>query len=264
MTGYGWAVVVAVSVLALFPGSVLAQEGRKQVEEGNRLYEAGRYGEAHERYLEALRRDPDNPVIRFNEGNALYQSQEFQRALEAFGDVAEAGVEGLDAGAWYNLGNALVQQQQLPQALEAYKQALRRDPYDLDAKHNLEVVLERMQEDQQDQSQDDQEQQQAENDQNSPDQGNPDPDQEGSPQDDSESQDGNEEGDSPQDPGDQDGQGQPDEGEGEGSEGGEQPLPPGQMSREEAERLLQAIEEDPGDVDRQAGEARGRRPRKDW
>lgn len=266
MSCCGRSLILALLALALPTAGVFAQEGRKQVEEGNRLYEAGRYGEAHERYLEALRQDPENPLIRFNEGNALYQSQEFQRALEAYGEVAEAGVQGLDARAWYNLGNALVQQEQLPEALEAYKQALRRDPSDRDAKHNLEVVLDRMQQDEQEQQQDqnqDQDDEDQENEDN-PDQGSPDPDQEGSPRDDPQSQEGDQEGDPSQDPGDQEGESEPDEGEGDGSQGGDQPLPPSPMSQEEAERLLQALEEDPGEVDRQAGEARGRRPRKDW
>ncbi|MDH3223759.1 MAG: tetratricopeptide repeat protein [Gemmatimonadota bacterium] len=256
--------VGVVLALALVPG-LRAQESRKQVEEGNRLYGEGRFGEAHERYVEALRRDPDNYLIRFNEGNALYQSQEYQRALEAYGAVTEAGVQDLDASAWYNLGNTLVQQQQLPEALEAYKQALRRNPTDRDAKHNLEVVLERMQQDQQDQPQDQDQRDEDQEQEDNPDQGSPDPNQEGSPQDgENDPQDGDQGGNQPPDPGDQDGQGEPDEGEGEGSQGGEQPLPPGQMSREEAERLLQALEEDPGEVDRQAGEPRGRRPRRDW
>jgi hypothetical protein len=37
------------------------------------------------------------------------------------------------------------------------------------------------------------------------------------------------------------------------------------MSREEAERLLQAIQEDPGEIQRKrAQRAARRRPRKDW
>ena len=129
----------------------------------NRLYAEGRFAEAHEMYLEALRENPGSPLIRFNEGNALYQSQEFERALEAYRDAIESGDTALAEGAWYNLGNSLFRQQQLDASLEAYKQALRINPGDTDAKHNLERVLEQMEEqenqqDQQDQNQDDQNQ----------------------------------------------------------------------------------------------------------
>ena len=209
----------------LMPATLVAQ--RALVEEANRLYAEGRYAEAHEMYLEALRENPGSPLIRFNEGNALYQGQEFERALEAYQDAIESGDTALATGAWYNLGNSLFRQQQLDASLEAYKQALRIDPGDTDAKHNLERVLEQMeeQENQQDQqNQNDDQNQEDQDQQQPPPQGNPEQDQE-----------------------------QP-----------AQP-PPGQMTPEEAERLLQAIQEDPGEVDRPPrADSLGRRPRKNW
>jgi hypothetical protein len=36
------------------------------------------------------------------------------------------------------------------------------------------------------------------------------------------------------------------------------------MSQEEAERLLQAVQEDPDDVNRRAQPVRGRRPKRPW
>ncbi len=69
--------------LTLAPSLLSAQRGRAEVREGNRLYEEGRFEDAHERYLEALRENPNSPLIRFNEGNALYQTEEFQSALDA-------------------------------------------------------------------------------------------------------------------------------------------------------------------------------------
>ena len=56
------------------PGHLnLGQAGRSTTIEGNRLYEQGRFDEAHEKYLDALREAPDSPIIRFNDGSALYQ-----------------------------------------------------------------------------------------------------------------------------------------------------------------------------------------------
>ncbi|MXY32120.1 MAG: tetratricopeptide repeat protein [Gammaproteobacteria bacterium] len=222
----------------LLPGALSAQ--RSLVEEANRLYAEGRYAEAHEMYLEALRENPGSPLIRFNEGNALYQNQEFERALDAYRDAIQSGDTALAEGAWYNLGNSLFRQQQLDASLEAYKQALRINPGDLDAKHNLERVLEQMeeQENQQDQNQDDQ-------DQENQDQQQPPP--EGDPEQDEQDQD--------QPPPENDDQEE------------EQPAqpPPGQMTPEEAERLLQAIQEDPDEVDRPPrADSLGRRPRKNW
>lgn len=218
----------------LVPGTLSAQRGL--VEEANRLYEEGRYAEAHEMYLEALRENPGSPLIRFNEGNALYRNQEFERALEAYRDAIESGDTALAEGAWYNLGNSLFRQQQLDGSLEAYKQALRINPGDLDAKHNLERVLEQMEE------QENQQEQQNQDDQNQENQDQQQPPPEGDPEQD-------------QPPPENDEQEQ------------EQPVqpPPGQMTPEEAERLLQAIQEDPDEVDRPPrADSLGRRPRKNW
>ncbi len=225
----------------LVPAAVSAQRGL--VEEANRLYAEGRFAEAHEMYLEALRENPGSPLIRFNEGNALYQNQEFERALEAYRDAIESGDTALAEGAWYNLGNSLFRQQQLDASLEAYKQALRINPGDLDAKHNLERVLEQIEE------QENQQEQQNRN-QGDPDQENQDrqqPPPEGDPEQDEQEQE--------QPPPENDEQEQ------------EQPAqpPPGQMTPEEAERLLQAIQEDPDEVDRPPrADSLGRRPRKNW
>ena len=252
------ALALAVGLLcaALATESAAAQRGRAEVQEGNRLYREGRYGEAHEKYLDALRDAPDSPLIRFNDGNALYRSDDFQRALEAYREAIEAGDPQLLSEAWYNLGNALYRQQQLQEALEAYKQSLRIDPDDIDTKHNLERVLQQMQEQEQ--------QQQGQGDSSEQDQEQRDQepgDQQGSEQQQQQEQ-------------QQEGQGQHQEQgrrERESSEGDDErqhqePEPqPGQMTREEAERLLRAIQEDPDKIQRQRmPDAARRRPRKDW
>lgn len=236
----GWAVacVAAAGALGVPASHGFAQEGRQEVEAGNRLYEEGRWSEAHAQYLEALKKAPGLPLARFNEGNALYRSQEFQRAMEAYMEALENGDPEWRNQAWYNLGNALVRQQQPGAAAEAYKEALRLDPADADAKHNLEMALMQLEQQQQQQ------------------QGNGE-----SEQDQQDQQDGQHEQD-PEDQQDQQGQGsQPEDGEdGEGQAGEAQ----GQMTPEQAERLMQAIDEDPGEVNRKAAQVRGRRPRKDW
>ena len=244
--------VVAVGLVAAMTGlppPAAAQPGRADVQEGNRLYREGRYDEAHEKYLEALRAAPDSPVIRFNDANALYQSDEFARAVDAYRGAIEAADPVLEAQAWYNLGNALYRQQQVEGALEAYKEALRRNPADTDAKHNLEVALEQLQQQQQQQQQsDDPEDQENQDRQQQPREQPPgeEPPEEEPGQDEQEEQ-------------QPDGDSQPETGEADA-----QPQP-GQMSREEAERLLQAITEDPGEIRRQRRSADpGGRTRRPW
>lgn len=232
--------VGAAWMLALAPLPALAQAGRSQVQEGNRLYEQGLFEEAHQRYLEGLAEAPESSVLRFNDGNALYRGDDYQRAMEAYQRAIETGDPALASSAWYNLGNALYRQQQLEQSLEAYKQALRLDPSDVDAKHNLERVLQQMQ--QQEQQQPDGEQQQDQ--------------QEQQDQQDQQQQDQQQDEQDQQQPQDQDEE-QP---QGQGS-----PEPrPGQMTPEEAERLLQAVQEDPDEMNRPPVPVTGARPRRPW
>jgi Ca-activated chloride channel homolog len=243
----------AAAVVALSATPASAQAGRAQVREGNRLYEAGRFDEAHAKYLEALRENPESPLIRFNAGNASYQSQDLQQAVEAYQQAVASGDPSLASAAWYNLGNALYRSQQLENSLEAYKQALRMNPDDPDAKYNLERVLEKMQEqqnqDQQNQEQQNQEQQNQ--DQQNQDQQNQ--DQQNQDQQNQDQQNPDQQGEQPQ-PDQQD----PQEGQGE-------PRPQdGRMTPQEAQRLLDAIDEDPGDVNRKPAAVRGRKPRKVW
>ena len=240
---------VAVLACLALPSIAAAQPGRGAVDAGNRLYDEGRYEEAHEQYLEALRQAPDSPIVPFNDGNALYRTEELQRAMESYRRAVESEDPAVAAQAWYNLGNALYKQQQLEPALEAYKEALRRNPADTDAKHNFEVTLEQLQQQQQQESDD----QQDENDEAR--------DQQDRPQ--SEQEQDQEQPDQPEDqePPEQQ-QDQPQEQQ---QENVEQPPPPGALSREEAERLLQAIDEDPSQIQRQRQTtAPARPPRRPW
>ena len=256
-----WLPLVIATLSTAAPAEVRAQAGRAETREGNRLYEEGRFAEAHEKYLEALLEAPDSPIIRFNDGNALYRGENYEPALESFRAAVESGDPELAAAAWYNLGNTLYRQGALPESLEAFKQALRANPADADAKHNLERVLEQMQE----QQQQDQQQGDGENEEENQDES------EQQPQDGEQNQDRQDEDQPQQDP-NQDPQNQrnpeqnpgqdPDEPEAEPREG---TPPPGEMTREEAERLLDAIQEDQDEVNRQPRTpARGTRPRRDW
>jgi tetratricopeptide (TPR) repeat protein len=245
--GAVWAVAGAVAFVGAIPSGVAAQRGRAELNDGNRLYEEGRFPEAHEKYLEALRDSPDLPLALFNDGNALYQSEEYVRALDAYIGAIDSGDPALAAPAWYNIGNALYRQQRFQESAEAYKEALRLDPGEIDYKHNLELALE-------------QQLQQPEQDPQSEDGDAEDQDEE------QENQDGeqNQEPQDQEEDDDEENQDQ-DQGQDQDEEQEQQPEPaPGEMTQEEAERLLQGVQEDPGEVNRRQAPLRGRRPIKSW
>ncbi len=250
--------------MLLLPAIATGQAGRREVAAGNRLYEEGRYDEAHEQYLEALREAPDSPIAPFNDGNALYRTEELERAMAAYTQASESENPVVAAQAWYNLGNTLYRQQQLQPALEAYKEALRRNPADADAKHNLEVTLEQLQQQEQ-QEQEQQEREQQEQEQQSSDQP-PDPDSEGDeePPPDEQEQQENENQEQDQSEDQNEDQNAPEDQPASANAAEDQPQP-GELSREDAERLLQAVEEDPSQIQRQRRViAPARPPRRPW
>ena len=254
-----WPGVLAVVgvLVGVLPGVAAAQRGRAEIADGNRLYEEGRFGEAHEKYLEALRDAPELPLALFNDGNALYESEEYLRALDAYQGVIESGDPELAAPTWYNLGNALYRQQRFQESLEAYKEALRIDSGEIDYKHNLELALEQLQEQEQGSGDGEGNQQDEEE------QENQDGEQDQEPQDQEQNQ-GEE--DQEQDPNESPNRDQPpEESPEEEQPESEQPEPaPGEMTAEEAERLLQGVQEDPDEVKRRQAPLQGRRPSKPW
>ncbi len=163
--------------------------------------------------------------------------------MDAYRGAIESGDPGLAAPAWYNLGNALYRQQRFQESAEAYKQALRIDPGEIDYKHNLELALE----------------QQFQQPDQDPQSGDGDPDQQDEEQE-------NQDGEQNQEPQDQEeNQGEADQEQDQQPGSGQQPEPaPGEMTEEEAERLLQGVQEDPGEVNRRQAPLRGRRPSKPW
>ncbi len=133
--------------------SVWAQGAGAKNKEGNRLYEKGRYQEAEKAYLEAEAKMPGRPELSYNLGNSLIKQRKFSQALQALRQAASRGDKGLQVNSWYNTGNALFDMGSYKQAVQAYVEALRLDPADRDAKHNLEIALNKMQEQRQEQQQ---------------------------------------------------------------------------------------------------------------
>ena len=123
------------------------------IKRGNAHYKAEAYDAALEAYQSAAENRPEDAIARYNLGTILYQKGQFERASDEFRRSLDAADPVRRAQGYYNLGNAQVQLNDIEGAIRSYKSALRLNPADLDAKHNLELALERLeQESQQNQS----------------------------------------------------------------------------------------------------------------
>ncbi len=274
------------------PGGLLRGPGGKQDgRRGNDLYREEAYPDAAAAYAGGIATlsDDAGPHVRYglhnNLGAALLKAGNAESAREAFEqalmEARETG-EAMDlARSAYNAGNAAFAAEDLESALAQYRRSLLRNPDNEDARFNYEFVKrqleqqeqqEQQQQQQQDQDQDqDQEQEQeqdqqesndenSENDQNEPQQ---DENEENTPQDEQNEQD--EQNPPEEQPGDN--EQQPDESpqdqtqEPQNPPSREQPL-----SEAQAERILEALEQEEGNLLRelQRTPTRPHRVEKDW
>jgi len=146
-------------------------------QKGNDAFDKQDYATALEAYKTAQVEGPDRPQPYYNAANTYYRQADYQQAqLQAQAAQRSAG-GALAQHTIYNMGNAYFNSQQFEQAIEAYKEALRLNPADQDAKHNLELALQQMQNQQaqqqpQNQSQDNQSDQQNQQQNSQPNQQN--------------------------------------------------------------------------------------------
>ncbi len=148
---------------------------RGELRRGNEAYEAGDFQGAAEHYSKSMAIAPDNFEARFNLASALIKSKKMEGADPLLKALATDSLDTVKnrSEAFYNLGNSQVEQQKLEEALESYKDAIRLNPDDMEAKYNysyVKTLLEAQQQNQdqnQDQDQDqDQDQNQDQQDQN--------------------------------------------------------------------------------------------------
>jgi septal ring factor EnvC (AmiA/AmiB activator) len=149
-----------------------SQQENRLIRQGNRQYEDGKYKEAEIDYLKSVQSDKSTHKGFFNLGDAWYMQENYVQASAAFDTLRTFKMDDeTRSKSYYNLGNSLLKasidstqlaQQFLPASIEAYKQSLRLNPDDQDAKYNLsyaQKMLDKSQQQQQQQKQDKQDKQ---------------------------------------------------------------------------------------------------------
>ena len=204
--------------------SVRADDKKELTEKAYQAYMSGDFKMALDLYHLAGAEIPEAPGLEYNKGGAHYQLGDFEQALKTFEKAALADNDELAAGAHYNSGNTYFQQRDFRGAVEQYKNALQRSPDDAEARRNLEIALRNLKEQQQQEQDKDQDKEKQED------------QQQDKQQDKQENQD-------KQDEQNQEQQQKPDS-----SQSKPQQKPqknnPNQMSKEDAERLLNALKDE--------------------
>ena len=234
-----------------------AQNERKVNRQGVKSYEQGEFSEAEVKFRMAEDINQESFEAEYNTGAALYKQEKYEESFEQYESLADKAEDPLAlANVWHNIGNSLLESEKYAESIEAYKNSLRLNSSDQDSKYNLAYAKQKLQE-QQEQEQE-QEQNQDQQDQENQDQ----QDQENQDQQDQDQQDQEN-----QDQQDQENQDQQDQEQQEQQEQ-EQQAKPLEISREDAERMLEAIQQQEKDVkekvDKKKAAAAKVKTEKDW
>ena len=226
--------------------AVMAQKPNALIRSGNTAYQQGAFDDAEVAYSNALRADGALDKAHFNLGDALYRQERMEDALAEFNAAAELSNDpNIKAKSYHNMGNILGAGGQWDQAVEAYKNALRNNPNDSETRHNLAYAQKQLKEQQQQEQEKDKNQDQQNEDQQNEDQEDQEQNQDEQDPQDQENQDQQNQEDQQKDQqqkdesaqdGEDDQEQQPDE------QQGKNPAE-GQISREEAMRLLEALQQ---------------------
>jgi Ca-activated chloride channel homolog len=151
------AIVFSGTTLAKGQGRLLGPNFNKNIRQGNNQYDRGKYEQAAQDYQKVLAENPNHPIANFNMGNLLFRQNMHDSAAAYFQNaIGNLKSDQHQARGYYNLGNSLLAKGDLQKSIEAYKQSLRLDPNSEDTRYNLSYALKMLkQQEQQKQQQQD-------------------------------------------------------------------------------------------------------------
>jgi Ca-activated chloride channel family protein len=142
--------------LGLLLSGTLGPARAAATDTAERDYKSGKYEEAMQNYQKAAENQPARNDLQYNRGDAAYKAGEYSDAEEAFRKALETPDLGLQEKTYYNLGNTQYQHGEAmrkvdtkktiglwEQALHSYDSALKLKTT-ADAKHNYDIVKEKL------------------------------------------------------------------------------------------------------------------------
>lgn len=141
--------ILVVSMLLSVALTASAQVDRRDVRAGNRKFRKDNWKEADISYRKALVKDSTSVAANYNLANTLYRQENYEEAeklMKKIGDNASASANAADY--WYNTGDIAIAKKDWQGAVNAFKEALLKNPSDMDAKENY-IYAKKMLENQQ-------------------------------------------------------------------------------------------------------------------
>ena len=151
----------------MFSVATNAQSDKKHIREGNRKYAKNNYPDSEISYRKAIANNKQSSDAVFNVGDALYKQNKFEDAGKQFIENINLNedVNKKSAGL-YNLGNSLLKANKVKESIDAYKGSLKLHPGSKEAKYNLAYAQDLLKQQQEQQQQQQKQQDKDKKDQN--------------------------------------------------------------------------------------------------
>ena len=128
--------------LLIFSMTAMAQTDRDYIRRGNRLMRDSVYDKAQVEYQKAIEKDNTNPISHFNLGNALLYQNKAEDAMKEYETAARLEKDKTRlAQIYHNMGVVLQSAKQFDKAVACYRNSLRNDPTNDETRYNYALSL---------------------------------------------------------------------------------------------------------------------------
>ncbi len=145
---------LAVILVFAWAQALNAQTDKRYVRQGNRDYQKNKFADSEILYRKALDKNKTFPDAVFNTGDALYKQKKYEEAGKQFIENSSMNEDRYKkSAALYNLGNSFLQAKKIQEGIDAYKGSLKLNPGNPQAKYNLAYAQDLLRKQQQQQQQ---------------------------------------------------------------------------------------------------------------
>jgi Ca-activated chloride channel family protein len=139
---------------------VSAQADRKYVRQGNKEFEKEKFAESEISYRRAIDKNKSASDAVFNAGDALYKQKKYEDAGKQFVENHNMNEDkSKKSASLYNLGNSFLMSNKIKESIDAYEGSLKLNPENMEAKYNLAYAQDLLKQQQQQQQQQQQKEQ---------------------------------------------------------------------------------------------------------
>lgn len=144
---YCFQLFLLLGALLLSVNNASAQAEKKTLRDGNDKYEKGKYGDAEKKYLHAINEKPNYLKGEYNLGNAYYKQGKYSDAISQYETVVRSTNSKDTLGpTFHNLGNSYLKKKDYEKAISAYKNSLKINAKDDSTRYNLAWAQKKLQE----------------------------------------------------------------------------------------------------------------------